>query len=254
MRLLLLAAAAGLFLFSCQQKEGDKSLPITYELSTFRVESAGGCRSDTLVCAFYEVSYPVFSGLDSAVARTLERKIEANVTMGNPEAQGESMKRIGEDFISDFEAFMKEIPDYGMGWHYEARVAVELLSDTLLTLSITEDYFTGGAHGGHGKYFININPKTGEDFTLDHYFKPGYSEQLRSIGDRSFRNLHELADTVSLQEHLFEFPNDRFELNKNYGFTKEGIVFYYNSYEIAAYASGPSEVLIPYDSLKILLR
>lgn len=251
---LFIFLAGSMLLLCCKKGEETAAPAITYELANFRIESEGGCRADTARCASYEVSYPVFKGLDSAVVLELKRQIDASVSMGNPEAQGETMQAIGKKFVSDFDDFSKEMPDYGMGWYYEAGVNVEVLTDTLLSLSVTEEYFTGGAHGGHGTYYININPRTGKEFTLDNFFKPDYEEQLRQMGDRLFRREHEIADTASLQENMFEFPNDRFELNQNYGFTKDGLVFYYNSYEIAAYAAGPSEVLISYDSLKPLMR
>jgi hypothetical protein len=254
MKRLLLLTLSSLFLFCCQKREEVSAPVITYEITNFRIESDGGCRADSARCASYEVSYPVFKGLDSVVVQTMMKRVDASVSMGNPEAQGESMQVIGKNFVNDFDDFRKEMPDYGLGWYYEARVEVEVLTDTLLTLSITEEYFTGGAHGGHGKYFVNINPKTGAAFTLDNYFKPDAREALRQIADRQFRRVHELADTTSLEANMFEFPNDRFELNQNYGFTREGLLFYYNSYEIAAYAAGPSEVLIPYDSMKSLMR
>jgi hypothetical protein len=254
MKRLLLLTLSSFFLCCCQKSEEVSAPVVTYELTNFRIESQGGCRADSARCASYEVSFPVFKGLDSVVVQTLMKRVDASVSMGNPEAQGESMQMIGKKFVNDFDDFRKEMPDYGLGWYYEARVEVEVLTDTLLTLSITEEYFTGGAHGGHGKYFVNINPKTGADFTLDNYFKPDAREALRQIADRQFRRVHQLADTTSLQANMFEFPNDRFELSQNYGFTREGLLFYYNSYEIAAYAAGPSEVLIPYDSMKPLMR
>ena len=254
MRRVVLFLAGSIVFYCCQKKDEQKPGAITYELTNFRIESEGGCKSDSAVCAHYEVSYPVFKGLDSAVVRTLMKRIDASVSMGNPDADGESMQTIGKSFIDDFSDFRKEMPDYNLGWYYEARVEVEVLTDTLLSLSVDEEFFTGGAHGGSGRYFININPHTGADFTLDNFLKENTDDALRSIGERLFRREQELADTASLEANMFEFPNNHFELSKNYGFTQEGIEFYYNSYEIAPYAMGPSEVLIPYDTLRSLIR
>jgi hypothetical protein len=89
---------------------------------------------------------------------------------------------------------------------------------------------------------------------LDNFLKPDYNEQLTLLGNRVFRKTRELADTASLSESYFEFPENKFELNKNYGFTKNGIIFYYNNYEIAPYAAGPTELLIPYSDLGGLIR
>lgn len=243
-----------IFLFSCESKTEKKETPISFELKTFRVESEGGCKADTLPCPYYEVTYPEFAGLDSSVATVITREIDASVSMGNPEADGQTMKQIGEGFIQDYQDFKTEIPDGFGGWHYTAKVAVEVQTDTLLSLSVNDEYYTGGAHGGSGVYFININPKNGQKFTLSHLFKPGYEEPLREAGNKVFRQVRELADTASFSQNSFEFPEDKFTLNKNYGFKKDGIVFFYNSYEIAPYAAGPTEVLIPYVELEQWLR
>jgi hypothetical protein len=239
-----------IIVFSCDTKKETRETPVAFDLKTFRVESAGGCKADTLPCAYYEVTYPDFTGLDSMVIKRINQQIDASVSMGNPEAQGQTMKQIGQGFIQDYDDFKSEIPEAFGGWHYKAKVNVEVLTDTLLSLSVNDEYYTGGAHGGAGVYFINLNPKTGKDFTLENLLKPGYKEVLTDLGNKSFRKVREIPDTASLNENYFEFPENRFELNKNYGFRKDGIVFFYNSYEIAPYAAGPTEVIIPYEDLK----
>ena len=235
---------------SCSTKKEERKAPISFESKVFRIESKGGCKSDTVQCAYFQVTYPQFAGIDSPVVKIINRQIDAAVSMGNPESQGRSMKEIGEIFIQDYDDFKSEIPDAFGGWHYTAQVKVEVLTDTLLSLSINDEYYTGGAHGGSGVYFINVNPQTGATFTLDNLLKPNYEDALNTLGNKVFRQTRQLADTASLSENYFEFPEDKFTLNKNYGFKQEGIVFYYNSYEIAPYAAGPTEVLIPYDELK----
>jgi hypothetical protein len=256
MKNILSVLLLAVILISCGKKVEVKKLDISFEMKNFRVESPGGCASDTLKCASYEVNYPEFSGLDSSVAKKIRREVDATVSMGNPEAVGKTMKQIGEEFVQDYEDFKKEMPDpeSSGGWYYNADVSVELVTDTLISLTVAEDYFTGGAHGGSGMYFININPTTGAEFTLDNLLKTGYQEQLTKVGDEVFRHVREIPDTASFNDNYFEFPDDKFQLNQNYGFRKEGIVFYYNNYEIAPYAAGPTEVLIPYEKIRDLLK
>ena len=250
MKNLLCVLLFATILVSCDKKAAEKKSDVSFKMKNFRVESSSGCASDTLQCASYEVNYPEFSGLDSAVAKKIRREVDATVSMGNPEAVGKSMKQIGEEFVSDYEDFKKEMPDAPGGWYYKSDVSVDLVTDTLISLTVSEDYFTGGAHGGSGTYFINVNPVTGAEFTLDNLFKPGYIEPLTKAGEEIFRRTREVPDTASLNENYFEFPDDKFQLNQNYGFTKDGIVFYYNNYEIAPYAAGPTEVLIPYERIR----
>ena len=243
-----------LVLFSCATSNETKETPVSFELKTFRLESQGGCKADTLQCAYFEVTYPDFAGMQPEVSSIVRKKIDAAVSLGNPESQGQSMEEIGQIFIKDYDDFKTEIPDAFGGWHYTAKVDVEVLTDSLLSLSINDEYYTGGAHGGSGVYFINIDPRTGEEFTLDDLFKPGYDDALTNLGNKIFRQTRQLSDTSSLSENYFEFPEDKFQLNKNYGFTEEGVVFFYNSYEIAPYAAGPTQVLIPYKDLKEWIR
>lgn len=243
-----------LLLMSCATSNETKESPISYEQKTFRLESQGGCKADTLQCAYFEVTYPEFAGMDAEVSRGISKKIDAAVSLGNPESQGQSMEQIGKIFIQDYDDFKSEIPDAFGGWHYTAKVEVEVLTDSLLSLSVHDEYYTGGAHGGSGVYFINVDPRTGDEFTLDNFFKPGYSDALTNLGNKVFRQTRNLSDTSSLSENYFEFPEDKFQLNKNYGFTQEGVVFFYNSYEIAPYAAGPTEVVIPYKDVKEWIR
>lgn len=254
MKKILCVVALATVLVSCDKKAAEKKPEVAYEMKRFRVESANGCASDTLQCASYEVNYPEFSGLDSAVAKKIRNELDATVSMGNPEAVGKSMKQIGEEFVRDYEDFKKEMPEASGGWYYHADVSVDLATDTLISLTVTEDYYTGGAHGGSGTYFINFNPVTGAEFTLDNLLKTGYLEPLTKVGEEIFRKTREIPDTSSLNENYFEFPDDKFQLNQNYGFNKEGVVFYYNNYEIAPYAAGPTEVLIPYERIRDLLK
>jgi hypothetical protein len=249
---IFLAVLVSAIVLSCTttKDETDKHTLITYEMKTFRLESSGGCVSDSTACASYEVDYPVFTGLDSSVAAIIEKRIQATADMGNPELKGKPMQDIARDFIQSFEKFTKEFPDPSGGWYYGATISVVLLNDTLLSLSTQDEYFTGGAHGGGGKYYTNLHPRTGRDITLDDLLKPGYRQVLLTLGEQEFRKVREMGDTVSYQDNNFEFPDNKFQLNQNFGFTPQGIAFYYNSYEIASYAAGPTEILIPYTALK----
>ena len=174
-------------LFACSTREEVKKLDLSHKTENFRVESKGGCSSDTSKCAYYEVSFPVFEGLDSSVSRIIREKISRSVSMGNPEAEGKTMKEIGDGFIEEFEEFVKEMPEESLGWHYGADVKVEILNDTLIAMSVTDEYFTGGAHGGYGTYFINIDPRSGKEFRLEDFFLPGYVAALTDKAEKAFR-------------------------------------------------------------------
>jgi hypothetical protein len=153
--------------------------------------------------------------------------------MGDPDAEDKSVQQIATEFIANYNEFTREFSDSGQGWFYQGQARVNVLLDTLISLSVDEEYYTGGAHGGNGRYFINVDPRTGKEYTRNDFFNPAFESELHRTGEVEFRRQRQLADTASLQQNYFEFPENTFRLNENFGWTPEGIVFYFNNYEIA---------------------
>jgi hypothetical protein len=48
----------------------------------------------------------------------------------------------------------------------------------------------------------------------------------------------------------YMFERDTFYLPQNIGFTQDGVKLLYNEYEVASYADGPVELLLPYKEVK----
>jgi hypothetical protein len=239
------------FFSSCttkiKEEKASVDLPL-YEMKTFRVESEGGCESDSRTCAFYSVTYPHFSNLSQATSETLHKKINEVMQIGDPETTSLPFDSAGVKFIHDYEKFTAEFPEPSMGWSFDGEVKVDSLSNSLISMVATTQYYTGGAHGGYGNYFINIDPATGKVLTLDDILKPGYKEPLNQIGETMFNE--EYLSNDSIPENTFEFPDGKFKLNDNYGVLKDGIHFFYNIYEIAPYSAGTQEIIIPYNRIK----
>jgi hypothetical protein len=225
----------------------------SYEMRTFRVESTGGCANDSSACASYEVTYPVFAGLSQPVLDSITRKMYIALDPGNPGSSSRSFDSMGAEFIKDYEEFHADFSDSPMGWYFDGEVEVDSISSTLICLIASNSYYTGGAHGGYGTYFINVDPSDGTKVALDDRFRPGFEEPLRQIGERLFNEAHMSDDSISSEGFSYEFP-DGFALNDNYGFTREGLRFVYNIYEIAPYAAGSQEIVIPYERIETLLK
>jgi len=237
------------FFGACGTMTLENKSSVSYDMIFFK-EIGKECAADSNGCAKFEVSYPVFAGIDDKVSKNIQNKINAHVSISNEQQQVQTLEEIGKEFVKSYDDFVKEVPGEGMPWYYKANTTVNILTDTLISIVVREEYFTGGAHGGMGTYFINVNPKTGKDFTLDNFFKSRYKSELVKKGEQIFRKEKEIADAASLKDFGYEFPEDKFELSKNYGFTSEGIVFFYNSYDIAPYVAGSSEIIITYEEVK----
>lgn len=237
-----------LLLASCSQLTKKEEAKPEFEMKSFHAESEN-CKLDSVSCATFDFLYPVFPKLDTTVQRVLADQLNAIIS-NSEQTKGGSIEQQGHAFIEDFAKMKNEVPDLGLGWYFEAKANVILNADSVISIQVDSDMFTGGAHGMYSVSFINADPKTGALYLIDSFLKPGYQTYLNELGEEEFRKEQELADTTSLEEAGFSFPENKFQLNENYGFRKEGIVFVYNSYEVAAYAVGPTEIIIPYEKLR----
>jgi hypothetical protein len=243
-RLSVAVLGLAVFIGGCTSLKKEE-VPAPFTMETFKVESEGGCASDSIACASFEVVYPIFPDMNEKIQGDLRNMINRMIEG----EEGKTIEQKGQDFISDFKNFQTEMPDNELGWSSSTEVSVLVYSDSLLSLQVESDVFTGGAHGSHLVRFINIDPATGRPYLLDSFLRPGYIEFLGEVGEEEFRKERELDPGVSLEEAGFSFPENQFFLNGNYGFRKEGIVFFYNGYEVASYADGPTEIIIPYERL-----
>jgi hypothetical protein len=119
--------------------------------------------------------------------------------------------------------------------------------------------YGGGAHPNRTLTYANFRPATAERIRLTGILKEGFAGPLNNVGERRFRELKGIGLDGDLKEANFRFPNDHFQLNDNFsidadGLTFYGLTFYFNNYEIASYADGPTKLFLPYTDLQVLLR
>lgn len=220
---------------------------MTFEMKNFLVESRPGCDSDTTACAKFEINYPVLMGIDTLVQAAINQRI-VTILAGAPASSGQTIENLGRDFVSDFNSFEEENPEFGLGWYFDGNVSVLIASDTLISLQVDSETFTGGAHGSFTTRFVNVDPVSGTDYLLGALLRPGYEEELARLAEEDF--LRQMPQADSTQTGL----TSPFKLNDNYGFRKEGVVFYFNDYELGSYAEGPTEILIPYERLTAWMK
>jgi len=94
---------------------------------------------------------------------------------------------------------------------------------------------------------LNFNPASGNLYTQDELFK--------KVGDFSELVEQHLKSEIaekSITENYF-FGED-FKLPENIGFNEEGVIFLYNTYEIASYAQGITEFTVPYNEIANYLK
>lgn len=143
-----------------------------------------------------------------------------------------------EDVIGDFD-------------YYENR-KIELINDftNIFSFSYSIDYYTGGAHPNYNIAFFNINLENGKEIEIEDFITD--IEQLNIIAESIFFKEHEINQS-SIGESGYWFENNKFRLNNNFAIKKDGILFLFNTYEIASYAEGAIELFIPYEKISDIL-
>lgn len=139
-----------------------------------------------------------------------------------------------------------------LNWSSITKTEVVYNTRGILSCAWDDYYYTGGAHGNYGRSYQAYNLATGKPIELSDVFTDGYEEMIKPLLINGVREVKGLKADQSLEDEGFypEFikPTDNFYL------THKGIGFYYEPYEIAAYAFGETEIFIPFSKCQKFLQ
>ncbi len=122
--------------------------------------------------------------------------------------------------------------------------------DSLLVYTITTSDYTGGAHGMYGFFSHNYSLKGGYELVLADLFDAKEQESLLTLIRHKLYDQFHVAGDEGLVNLGF-FP-DQIGVVENFEVTDDGITFYYNPYDIAAFAVGDVSVHISTEELEKL--
>ena len=241
--------------FSCSKKDSSPENELKYQLISYEKQSVGcdGLREDN--CAKIEIEFPQITDFANPAFRdNINNSIKLLFSM-NQSAEPDSINFNDEMdlFIDDYEEFISEFPDAFQSWFVEKTGEVKLNKGNIFSIDYLEYSYTGGAHPNSMVLFRNYNLFDGEEVTLDEIISPTKQVELTRIGEEEFRKLKELTEEADLGQAGYWFENNEFYLNDNFLITDSTLVFYYNNYEITAYAFGPTELIIPFSKIKNLV-
>ncbi|WP_281533055.1 WG repeat-containing protein [Anaerocolumna aminovalerica] len=172
---------------------------------------------------YVSVYYPVVVGLKS---KETEKKIN---------------NKLNELFISHRKSITAEDQ-----LSVEDSFTAELENQLLVIKQIGYDYPFGAAHGMPIKNYYYCNIKTGEFYTLKDLFIKD-SDYITTIN----HIIKEMIAKEETNESSMLFPNSFKTILEDHNFylTKEGLVIYFYPYDIAPYAAGFPEFVIPFEKL-----
>lgn len=147
-------------------------------------------------------------------------------------------------FDSEFKRFKEEFEESAMVWDASFDGEVTYQSSELISIAINSYVNSGGAHGNSNVTFFNFDTN-GKLLSFNDLFtnKSELTAKVKSYFDEETE-----GNTTSY------FFGEEFHLPANIGFNDEGVIFFYNVYEIASYADGVTEFTIPFEEIESLLK
>ena len=238
--------------FSGCGANNDEKAKLKYGIGKFERQSN---MCDSIGCAKIVLEYPVIKvAFSGTVNDSLENYIQAALLDNYSELNIKTVDEMAERFFKDYEESRKDFPDRITSWEINNNISVIYNENSIVSFQSEFYHYTGGAHGNSGVYFSNFNSQTGKKLELADLLIPSYENELNNEAEKIFRKEKQLGANANLESEGFWFEGNKFALNKNFGIKNEGLVFYFNSYEIAPYSMGPTEILIPYRGIKNLVK
>lgn len=155
-----------------------------------------------------------------------------------------------QKFNNDFIAFENEFPEEARPWEFFVDGEIGYQTPEIISISINSYVDTGGAHGNSIIRFFNFDPQTGKTLSkadiIDNI--ESFSDVVEQYFEKKTANKSESAKKLEVDMQDFFFGED-FQLPESIGFNDEGVIILYNTYEIAAYAHGITEFVIPFSEV-----
>jgi hypothetical protein len=174
----------------------------------------------------------------------------------SPQAYAEDLVRVQTVEYRDMGEEARNNPRIALSetlnWSYEERFEQESLSPRLLQIARNRASYTGGAHGNYDKKYFVFERDLGMRISLSDLVREDALPDLRRLVNRELRAGKKLGPADSLKKALFFV--DEADLTENYFLSPQGLGFHWDPYEIAPYAEGHVEVLVPYGDVAALVR
>lgn len=203
--------------------------------------------------SYCRCSWPVFSGGNGAEAinRRIHAWIADSTSLGP--GKGSTVEELAERFLMEYDTFRKEF-DTALPYQFDLEGRVVLNRPGILTVDLSVESYTGGAHGNRMTRYLVFDTRTGKRLAPADVFREGFQEPLNRLIDSRYREMTGLSETERLDGEKGRLFENYIHFNDNFALTPEGVTFYYNNYEIAAYAFGPTVIGFSYGELADLLR
>lgn len=188
---------------------------------------------------------PNYEKFNQTVRSLINRKVADFKKGMTPSAEGEPSQ--------------DENPAESLGSDITVGYEVALAKDDLIGIEFTvSDYEAGAAHPNSYTEIVNFDLKNGKSLKLADLFTPG-SKYIQTLSTYCIQDLKKQAkdqgaDAMLDDDWIKRGAGAELANYANWAITKKGLRITFDPYQVAAYAAGPQNVLVPYSALKEILK
>ena len=144
------------------------------------------------------------------------------------------------------------LPSYANDWTMNVSYESYQYSDFVRSVVFTISFYTGGAHPNSGYTSFNFDVKQDKQLALSDVFLNGnipWDTISQLVQDDLKTQLGDMSDATTIEQGT----GTNHDNYKNWAITDDGLTFFFDPYQVAAYAAGPQKVVIPFVALHTLL-
>lgn len=236
---------------------------IEYEIKTVKSVAVSGTDKKHVIAEVH-IKYPELrcanSKLNNSVSDYIEKLIQELLKENMNEedtAKAKSIKSASSAFVNsckkNIENYSKLNPDDRQVWYCDVIGNVEMQSDNYITIRFNYDSYTGGAHSNYAEYWATFKIDNGSKLTWNDALTE--NDKFLKLAELRFKQINGLPANQKLtQDEGFMFENDKFYLSDNFGLTKNGIIVYYEPYQVAPFSFGASFLYFKYIEIAEMLN
>lgn len=203
--------------------------------------------------AIIDINYPRAEGLEptaNVINTTIETYIAEQINMSEDSLTSLSIDAVVKQFDHEYIVFKEEFPESVQKWEALIDSEVTYESIELICVAVNSYLDTGGAHGNSYIEFLNFNPENGSTLELTDLINN--IKEFTSLVEQFY--LDETEEVTNSEGFGDSFFGKGFQLPESIGFSDEGIIILYNTYELASYSQGITEFTIPYEEASSFLK
>ena len=234
------------------QQQETRTDTLTYRLIELR-DSAPAFQQRPEPRARVENTLPEFTG-DSVASSWLNGQMRSMLKIDPEKSVEAAIQESQQAYLADYSAVMANFQDdsTSLSMNYENSSVVSVPYNAhgyVIVRNAIHDY-SGGAHGNHGRAYYAFDVPDQKLMVQEDVLDID-SISLQTLLEEQFRKQYDFQPDQPLKDLLFE---EELKPNDNFFFTDEGLGFCYVPYEIAPYAAGVIEIIIPYEKLTNYLQ